>query len=242
MPFFAELQMSSTESISIMRMDRFLSALPARGIVNQICPRREFGTYYKVTKHNNLAFKLSRDHVNFLEDEYLKHPLLTSARQSLYTKMDIISSTGRESGVSILDACIRAQMDHTSYLELTRSIDNRNLVKQSTYVVWGHPKKGIPFIKEIVIQPYVNGINFLDMHKRTRNYELSDRYAKYIPFLGPQLRMFLEHKDIVDFLPRNFIYNTKRNKLVYIDYQPKFMPPYDIEAEMTEHLVKSWGY
>jgi hypothetical protein len=102
-------------------------------------------------------------------------------------------------------------------------------------------KKTTPAIK----QEYIEGFSLWDMVSIKNNYlSLNEQHVKiknecleYLPVISKQLKKFLGSTEI-DFNIENFIFSEKLKTLFYIDNEPAFLVPAEINRNNRYSIIK----
>lgn len=204
------------------------------------------GKFYSVSRSADASLVLKSSHLfmpifnaNYLDNEPaddLNAATFGASRQQEFFFPDA-------SDISNTDAVKRAMADSMHYKKLIESIPNRYMVEQSVLLIQKKRFSGSYRIREILLQPFVPGINLGKMIPWSPFGKslFKSKYKELLPIFGPQLRELIE-SDLVDRNFRNFIVTPEGN-IVYIDYQPVF----DHDQNHTNYnalneILKNHGY
>lgn len=204
----------------------------------------KIGCFYDVRKHGKVIVKTSVDNRALIDEHYLGTQLRSVVEQEL-SERPLLDERGARVGRLITEAYMRARIDLLNYRDICREVPHANLIDQSVFVLWEADKRGVATAHEVLLQPYVFGVDFGVMIASAATFNgvnrLNRSFEKFIPQLGPQMRQFLGSGS-VDFFPNNFIF-TRDLKLVYIDYQPILNKENaDYNANCMDQMVSSWGF
>jgi len=246
MSFYAHLPNTvRPQIVGIVNERTFRSMLPRRGFASFTPFGHWQGSYFDVIRRDPLVVKTSHSSLPFIDEFYKHSPLMAEARSLVDTEAGQIKEAEKASGQSITEAYLRAAIDQLNFIKLCKSIPNENMVEQSAFVVWNNGVAG-KRLNTALVQPFVFGINFGHMFDRSVTHlgidRIQSKFERFLPFIGTQMRVLLEHRSLMDFYPLNFIF-TGDHKLVYTDYQPVTdAKRASINARSMDNLVSSWGY
>lgn len=247
MGYYAKLPMTlSRQNVSFVNWREFKSMVPRRGLTSFTPINHWTGSYFNVTKQGKIIVKTSLASVPFMDEFYLESPLIEEAASQIKKDSELISEVSKQAGQSVTETYMGALIDNLNFAMLSKTLPKENLVEQSAFVVWRNGLIQGKDLRVVLVQPFIFGINFGWMFDRTVVHfgidRIQSRFEHYLPFIGPQMRKFLEHADIIDFFPQNFML-TPDLRLLYLDYQPiTNKENADINANAMNKLVSSWGY
>jgi len=236
----------SRQNVSFVNGRAFKSVVPRRGLTSFTPLGHWTGSYFDVTKRGGIIVKTSLASVPFMDEFYRESPLIEEAASQIKEDGVRITEVGKQAGQSVTEAYMRALIDNLNFAVLSKNLPKENLIEQSAFVVWRNGLIKEKYLRVVLVQPFIFGINFGWMFDRTVVHLGIDRiqssFEHYLPFIGPQMREFLGHADIVDFFPLNFML-TRDLRLLYLDYQPITNKENAARnANAMNELVSSWGY
>lgn len=246
MNYYAGLPSSlRRQNVDFARGRSFKSMVPRRGLMSFTPLGHWTGSYFDVTKRGGTIVKTSLDSVPLMDEFYSSSPLKEEAAPYIEENSGKIAEISKQAGQSVTDAYMRALIENLNFRKLSKALPSESLIEQSAFVVWENGLIRGKDLRVVLVQPFIFGINFGWMFDRTVTHLGIDRiqrgFEHYLPFIGPQMREFLNHADIVDFFPLNFIF-TRDHRLLYLDYQPITNKENAARnANAMNELVSSWG-
>lgn len=201
------------------------------------------GCYFDVRKHGQLAVKQSLDNLPILDVCYQNSSLKSEAEKLVDRSPDFKLLSARF-GQSFMDYLIRAHIDWIHYRCICNGLPSDHLAQESIFVTWGQNRSGNFIFHEIIVQPFIEGVNLGHMidypSTLTGKNELLPKYRHLKPAIGSQMIPLLG-LDLIDFFPMNFIV-TPNQRVVYIDTQPLTDEiRAGINRDAMARLINSWG-